>query len=528
MSVFLYDTTLRDGAQGEGIQFSVEDKLRIVQKLDQFGMPYIEGGWPGANPRDVEFFQRAKHLNLSTSRLAAFGSTCRPQSEAQQDSVLLQLIAAETPVVTIFGKTWGLHVSQVLKTTFEENLRMITSSVAFLKAQGREVFYDAEHFFDGYKADPQYALATLHAAQQGGADWLILCDTNGGTMPLELCAIIDSVRQACTQKLGIHAHNDSGLAVANSIMAVQHGITQVQGTVNGYGERCGNANLVSIIPNLELKLDYQTGVDLPQLSSLSRFVSEEANLIPVENQPYVGRSAFAHKAGMHVDGVLKNSHSFEHINPALVGNSRRILVSDLAGRGNLLSRIKRYSPNIEKNSPIVTTLLNKLKQLEHQGYQFEAAEGSLDLLIKQQLGIYQPSFAIEDFRLLIAHDKQDNMSSEVIVKINVNGETVHVVSNGSGPVNALDNALRKALEPFFPILKEMELADYKVRVIDGTTGTCALVKVLIETRYGEDTWGTVGVSENIMEASMQALVESMEYGLMTYAPCGNTDAAALN
>ncbi len=528
MSVFLYDTTLRDGAQGEGIQFSVEDKLRIVQKLDQFGMPYIEGGWPGANPRDVEFFQRAKHLNLSTSRLAAFGSTCRPQSEAQQDSVLLQLIAAETPVVTIFGKTWGLHVSQVLKTTFEENLRMITSSVAFLKAQGREVFYDAEHFFDGYKADPQYALATLHAAQQGGADWLILCDTNGGTMPLELCAIIDSVRQACTQKLGIHAHNDSGLAVANSIMAVQHGITQVQGTVNGYGERCGNANLVSIIPNLELKLDYQTGVDLPQLSSLSRFVSEEANLIPVENQPYVGRSAFAHKAGMHVDGVLKNSHSFEHINPALVGNSRRILVSDLAGRGNLLSRIKRYSPNIEKNSPIVTTLLNKLKQLEHQGYQFEAAEGSLDLLIKQQLGIYQPSFAIEDFRLLIAHDKQDNMSSEVIVKINVNGETVHVVSNGSGPVNALDNALRKALEPFFPILKAMELADYKVRVIDGTTGTCALVKVLIETRYGEDTWGTVGVSENIMEASMQALVESMEYGLMTYAPCGNTDAAALN
>ncbi|HWJ03121.1 MAG TPA: citramalate synthase [Verrucomicrobiae bacterium] len=517
MNVLLYDTTLRDGCQGEGVQFSVEDKLRIVNKLDQLGIAYIEGGWPGANPRDIEFFARAKSLQLTHSRLTAFGSTCRPGGSAENDPVLYQLLEAGTPVVTIFGKTWSLHVTHVLQTSLEENLRMIRESIAHLKSKGREVIYDAEHFFDGYKSNPDYALDTLKAALEGGADWLVLCDTNGGTMPLELAEIVNSVKASIPTPLGIHAHNDCGLAVANSLLAVQSGVAHVQGTFNGYGERCGNADLVTIIPNLQLKLGMKIIPDLSQLNSTARFISELANVIHNEHQPYVGKSAFAHKAGMHVDGVIKISKSFEHINPALVGNNRRILVSDQAGRGNILAKIKRYCPNIDKNSPVVTNLLTKLKQLEFQGYQFEAAEGSLELLIKKQLGLYQPSFELEDFRFLIAKDGQNNMASEAIVKIRVNNQTVHVVSNGAGPVNAVDKALRKALEPFFPILSEMELADYKVRVIDGTTGTGALVKVLIETRYHGDIWGTVGVSENIIEASILALAESLEYGLMRFA-----------
>lgn len=523
--VVIYDTTLRDGSQGEGVQFSVEDKLRIAQKLDSFGVHYIEGGWPGANPRDVEFFERAQTIKFCNAKLAAFGSTCRPQIAASQDKVLNQLLAAHTPVVTIFGKSWLLHVTHVLQTTATENLRMINESVAYLTSQGREVIYDAEHFFDGFKDDPEYALETLKAAAAGGASCVVLCDTNGGTMPEELCKIIDTVSQQISVPLGIHTHNDSGLAVANSVLAVQHGVTQVQGTFNGYGERCGNANLVSIIPNLQLKLGLDIVPDLTQLSSISRFISEMATLIPSENQPFVGKSAFAHKGGMHVDGVIKVSHSFEHINPAAVGNNRRILVSDQAGRGNILAKVKRYAPNIEKNSPVITALLNKLKHLEHKGYEFEAAEGSLDLLIKKHLGVYRPYFEIEDFRILIASDSHDSLSCEAILKVNVNDQLVHVVSNGSGPVNALDLALRKALEPFFPILREMQLDDYKVRVINGTTGTGALVKVLIETRYGGNTWGTVGVSDNIMEASLQALAESLEYALMTYAESSPAEAS---
>lgn len=518
MKVILYDTTLRDGSQGEGVQFSVEDKLRAAKRLDQIGIQYIEGGWPGANPRDVEFFQRARGLKLNKAKLTAFGSTCRPNQPAETDQVLNQLIAARTPAVAIFGKSWGLHVIRVLQTTLAENLRMIKESIAFLKSAGREVVYDAEHFFDGYKNDSEYAIETLKAAWEGGADWIVLCDTNGGTMPLELAEIVKRVKTLLPVPLGIHAHNDCGLAVANSVVAVQQGVTQVQGTFNGYGERCGNANLVTIIPNLQLKLGYKvfSPENLSKLASTSRFISEVANMIPDERQPYVGKSAFAHKAGMHADGVIKVSQSFEHINPSLVGNNRRILVSDQGGRGNVLTRVKRYSPNIDKNSPEVAGLLNKLKQLEYQGYQFEAAEGSLDLLIKKELGMYRPNFQLMDFRLLIARDSKDDLTSEAIVKINVSNELVHVVSNGSGPVNALDKALRKALEPFFPILREMELDDYKVRVIDGAAGTGALVKVLIETRYHGETWGTVGVSENIMEASIQALVDSLEYGLMTY------------
>lgn len=516
MQIFVYDTTLRDGAQSEGIQFSVEDKLRITKQLDSLGVHYIEGGWPGANPRDAEFFQRARNIKLTHARLAAFGSTCRPNLPAEKDQVLNQLITADTPVVCIFGKTWTLHVTQVLQTTLTENLRMIKDSVSFLKSKGREVIYDAEHFFDGYKADPDYALATLHAAAAGGADWLVLCDTNGGTMPLELATIVQKVSEVVPGKLGIHTHNDCGLAVANSLLAVQHGITQIQGTFNGYGERCGNANLVSIVPNLQLKLGYSviSEAKMSQLTETSHFVSELANMLPDQHQPYVGKSAFAHKAGMHVDGVLKISDSFEHINPELVGNNRRILVSDQAGRGNILDKVRRYAPDIEKSSPLVADLLTTLKELEYQGYQFEAAEGSLDLLITKQLGIYKPGFDVEDFRVLIARDAQDAISCEAIVKIKVNNQLVHVVSNGRGPVNAIDKALRKALEPFFPVLKEMELADYKVRVINGTKGTSALVKVLIETRYGDDTWGTLGVSENIIEASIKALTESLEYGLM--------------
>ncbi len=527
MQVILYDTTLRDGAQGEGVQFSVEDKLRAAKKLDQLGVHYIEGGWPGANPRDIEFFEQARSLKLTTAKLSAFGSTCRPNTPAEQDPVLNQLISAQTPVVTIFGKTWDLHVTHVLQTTLPENLRMIRESISFLKAKGREVIYDAEHFFDGFKTDPAYAISTLRAALDGGADCLVLCDTNGGTMPLELSAIISRVKELVPAPLGIHAHNDSGLAVANSVIAVQQGAAHVQGTFNGYGERCGNANLVSIIPNLQLKLGYKilAAESLAQISSTSRFISELANMIPDEKQPYVGRSAFAHKAGMHADGVIKVSQSFEHINPSLVGNNRRILVSDQAGRGNILARVKRYQPNIDKGSPVLSTLLNKLKQLEYQGYQFEAAEGSLDLLIKKHLGMFRPSFHLEDFRVLIARDSQDSMSCEAIVKIRVNDELVHVVSNGAGPVNALDQSLRKALEPFFPILQQMVLDDYKVRVIDGSSGTGALVKVLIETRYHGDTWGTVGVSENIIEASIQALVESLEYGLMTYETSAGQSSA---
>lgn len=518
MQVILYDTTLRDGSQGEGVQFTVDDKLKVAKRLDQLGVHYIEGGWPGANPRDVEFFQRARGLKLRKAKLTAFGSTCRPKQPADTDPVLNQLIAAQTPVVAIFGKSWGLHVTQVLQTNLPENLRMIKDSISFLKVNGREVVYDAEHFFDGYRNDAEYALATLRAAWEGGADWIVLCDTNGGTMPMELAQIVTHVKELSPVPIGIHAHNDCGLAVANSVVAVQQGAAQVQGTFNGYGERCGNANLVTIIPNLQLKLGYKvlSTDNLSKLASTSRFICEMANMVPNERQPYVGKSAFAHKAGMHADGVIKVSQSFEHINPTLVGNNRRILVSDQGGRGNVLARVKRYSPTSEKNSPEVTGLLNKLKDLEHKGYQFEAAEGSLDLLIKKELGIYRPNFDLMDFRLLIAKDAKDDLTSEAIVKILVNHELVHVVSNGSGPVNALDKALRKALEPFFPILKEMELDDYKVRVIDGSSGTGSLVKVLIDTRYHGETWGTVGVSENIMEASIQALVDSLEYGIMTY------------
>ncbi len=518
VKLFIYDTTLRDGAQGEGVQFSVEDKLRIALRLDKLGVHYIEGGWPGANPRDAEFFQRAKDLCLTSARLTAFGSTCKPGTPANRDPLLQQLVEADTPAVAIFGKTWPLHITEVLQTDLVENLRIISDSIAFLKSRNREVIYDAEHFFDGWKSNPEYAFATLQAAEAAGADWLVLCDTNGGTLPLEVADICRHVKQTITTPLGIHAHNDSGLAVANTLLAVQQGVSQVQGTFNGYGERCGNTNLVSIISNLQLKLGYSvlTPDNLAQLSQASCLISELANLTPDDKQPFVGRSAFAHKAGMHVDAVIKVSHSFEHINPESVGNSRRILVSDLAGRGNLIDRVRRYAPHIDKGSPVIATLLSKLKHLEFKGYQFEAAEGSLELLIRQHLGVYKPHFAVQDFRLLIARDSREEMSSEAIVKIEVNDQLVHVVSNGSGPVNALDKALRKALVPFFPILREMELSDYKVRVIDGTTGTGALVKVLIETRYHEAFWGTVGVSENIMGASMQALTESLEYGLMLY------------
>jgi 2-isopropylmalate synthase len=518
LKLVVYDTTLRDGAQGEGVQFSVTDKIRIAKKLDQLGVHYIEGGWPGANPRDVEFFQRAKELRLTNARLTAFGSTCKPGNTANQDPILAQLVAAGTPAVAIFGKTWPLHITAVLQTTLAENLRMIADSIRFLKACNKEVIYDAEHFFDGFKSDQEYSLSTLQAAWKAGADWIVLCDTNGGTLPHEITEICAKVKASIPVPLGIHAHNDAGLAVANSLLAVQQGVRQIQGTFNGYGERCGNANLVSIIPSLQLKLDYPvfSKESLALLSSTSCFISELANLTPDDKQPFVGKSAFAHKAGMHVDGVIKVSHSFEHINPESVGNNRRILVSDQAGRGNIIARVKRYSPNIEKNSSVITALLARLKHLEFNGYQFEAAEGSLELLIRQHLGGYTSHFELEDFRLLIARDSQEEMTSEAIVKIKVQDQLVHVVSNGLGPVNALDKALRKALEPFFPILKEMELADYKVRVIDGTTGTGALVKVLIETRYHGEVWGTVGVSENIMEASMQALTESLEYGLMQY------------
>jgi 2-isopropylmalate synthase len=514
--VELYDTTLRDGSQGEGVAFSVEDKLLIIEALDRLGIRYIEGGYPGSNPKDVEFFKQAKALELRNAEVVPFGSTHHPRNPASEDANLLALLDTGARTVTIFGKTWKLHATDVLFVTPEENIDLIENSVRFLVENGREVIYDAEHFFDGYFDDPDYALQTLKAAARGGARCVVLCDTNGGRLPLEIQEGVRAVTSEIDLPVGIHAHNDAGMGVANSVLAVQAGASHLQGTFNSYGERCGNANLSTIIPTLKLKvgIDCISDAQLQELTETSRLISELANLPHDERQPYVGKSAFAHKGGMHIDAVRKNRLTFEHIDPEWVGNAQRILVSDQAGRSAIIKKIEKQYPDYDKNSPEVLDLFRRLKEAEQQGYQYEAAEGSFELLTHKVFNGYQPFFDLLGFRVIIEKFTDHSMRSEATIKVmEPDGEVEHTAADGDGPVNALDKALRKALERFYPSLREVHLTDYKVRVLDTQAGTAAKVRVLIEASDGHDHWGTVGVSENIIQASWEALTDSLEYKL---------------
>lgn len=512
----LYDTTLRDGSQGEGISYSVADKLKIAEKLNELGLHFIEGGWPGANPKDMEFFKKAKKLKFKNSRLVAFGSTRRAHSKAAQDAILAGLLSADTKYITIFGKTWDLHVKDVFKCELSENLKMIGDSVSYLTSKGKTVFYDAEHFFDGYKDNPEYALKTLKVAEDAGAKRIILCDTNGGTITSQVFEIVEEVKKVIKTPLGIHTHNDCEMAVANSVAAVQAGCIQIHGTMNGYGERCGNANLASIIPTLKLKLgiDCVSDISLKELTEVSRFIAEISNMKPLDNQPYVGNSAFAHKAGVHVNAVLKNSRTYEHIDPLLIGNHRRLLISELSGKSTILKKAEEMSLGLGKDEEKGKKLLKLLQELENKGYHFEAAEASLELFMKRAMKRFKDFFELEDFRVIIEKRRGGKMTSEATIKLKVGKEVEHTASQGDGPVNALDSALRKALIAFYPKLKEMHLTDYKVRVLDEKEGTAARVRVLIQSEDTDDTWWTIGVSENVIEASWQALVDSVEYKLL--------------
>ncbi|RMH08103.1 MAG: citramalate synthase [Nitrospirae bacterium] len=513
----IYDTTLRDGAQAEDVSFSVEDKIRIVQKLDELGIHFIEGGWPGANPRDIEFFQVVKTIPLTHAKLVAFGSTRKAHHQADTDPNLQALLLADTHVITIFGKSWPLHVTEALGTSLTANLQLILDSVAYLRSRGKQVFYDAEHFFDGYKADPVYAMETLHSAVQGGAERIILCDTNGGTMPWEIQAIWERVRDECPVPLGIHAHNDADVAVANTLVAVQMGAKQIQGTINGIGERCGNVNLCSVLANLELKMHRRVvGPEkLRQLRNVSLFVSEIANLLPNKRQPYVGDAAFAHKGGVHIHAVQKNPMTYEHIQPECVGNRQRVLVSDNSGRSGVASKLEAFGITLPKDHPRLRELLTQLKERERDGYQFEGAEGSFELMVRKALGTHRPSFELLGLRVIVEkRHAAEAPITEATIMIKVGDLIEHTAAVGDGPVNALDNALRKALEKFYPELQEVRLHDYKVRVLAGNRGTGSKVRVLIESGDHKEKWGTVGVSENIMEASWQALADSIEYKLL--------------
>ncbi len=516
--VSIYDTTLRDGTQGEGISLSVEDKLKIAVKLDRIGIHYIEGGWPGSNPKDIEFFKRIKGYKMEQASIVAFGSTCKPGLKPEEDTSIQSILESDVKIATLFGKSWDFHVTHALKTTQEENIRIISESIRYLKSKGLQVFYDAEHFFDGYKSNPAYALETILTAQDAGAELICLCDTNGGSLPLEIMDIVSLVVKKVQVPVGIHTHNDGELAVANSLVAVQAGAVQVQGTINGYGERCGNANLCSVIPNMMYKLNYECipAEKLTGLTELSRYVSELANLNPNPHQPYVGNSAFAHKAGVHVSALLKNPETYEHIQPEKVGNVRRVLVSELSGISNMIYKVEELKLDIDFShiNPETKAILEKIKDLEHQGFQFEGAEGSFELLLRKGFNGYCEPFNLETLRVIIEKREDNDIYSEAIIKLRVGNEIVHTAAEGNGPVNALDNALRKALEGFYPEIREMKLADYKVRVLDGDLGTGALVRVLIETQGKQDSWGTVGVSSNIIEASWQAIVDSIAYGLL--------------
>jgi 2-isopropylmalate synthase len=511
-----YDCTLRDGVQGEGIVFSAEDKLLVAQKLDEMGFDYIEGGFPGAAKKDAEFFQMLGRSRFRNARIAAFSSTRKPGQNASDNAFLNGILVAQVPVATLFGKSSLLHVRKVLRTTPDENLRMIGDAGAFAKKHDLETVYDAEHFFDGYKLDAEYALRTLDAAADGGADVIVLCDTNGGCLPWEVADIVDAVRDRVSVPVGIHTHNDAGMAVANTLVAVEHGCEHVQGTINGYGERCGNVNLCSVLPGLELKMGRRTigKQRLRGLRKFSRYVSELANLSHPKNLPYVGDSAFAHKGGMHVDGVKKEPTSFEHVEPESVGNRRRLLVSELAGRSAVLDLAAKYRKKLEKDSPEVRELTDQLVDLESKGYQYEGAEGSFELLMRRAFGGRKELFHRCGFRIMTERREDGTMISEATIKVRLGDREVHTAAEGHGPVGAIDNALRKALAEFYPDIRDIVLTDYKVRVLDSSYGTGSDVRVLIESTDGENKWGTVGVSYNIIEASYQALLDAIEFGLI--------------
>jgi 2-isopropylmalate synthase len=513
--ISIFDTTLRDGTQGEGISLTAEDKIKIAQKLDSLGVEYIEGGNPGSNGKDIEFFNRAKELKFR-AKITAFGSTRRKGISAWQDSNLKRIVEAKVPAATLVGKSWDFHVHTALRTTLEENLDMVGESVAFLKQHGMEAIFDAEHFFDGYKHNPEYALAVLKRAHQAGADWIVLCDTNGGSLPGEVYDIVSAVVRELDAPIGIHTHNDCELAVANTLTAVQAGARQVQGTINGYGERCGNANLCSIIPNLQLKMNYSCVTDeqLAMLTGVARYVSEIANVNMPVNQPYVGTAAFAHKGGIHVSAIMKDSKTYEHIRPELVGNKQRVLVSELAGQSNLIVKAQEMNLNFNPENEQTRAIINKIKDLEHQGYQFEGADASLELLLREASGELQEMFTLESIKIMIEKNAGQQVVCEAIVKLNVGGQTVFTVAEGNGPVNAFDNALRKALVQFYPAIEHIHLTDYKVRVLNEKDATAAKVRVLIETTNFENTWNTVGVSSNVIEASWEALLDSIRYALI--------------
>ncbi len=513
--VLLYDTTLRDGTQREGISLSVDDKLKIAQKLDEMGVHYIEGGWPGSNPKDVEFFRRAASLPFENAKITAFGSTRRKNSRPEEDPNLKSLLEAETPTVTLVGKSWDLHVRDVLDTTMEENLNMIGESVAYCKQQDKEVIYDAEHFFDGYKADPEYALATIKTAAVNGADCVVLCDTNGGSLPWEVEDIVNEVaEQLPGTKLGIHAHDDTGCGVANSLAAVRAGATHVQGTINGYGERVANANLITIIPDLQLKMGLSSlsPENLQQLTELSRYVAEVANLTPDDHAPFVGASAFAHKGGIHVAAMLKNIESYQHIDPELVGNKQRSVVSELSGRGNIVDKARQFG--LDTESLDVRRVLDEIKLLEARGFTFEGAEASVELMLRRTHPAYVPPFELIDFMVMVQQRRSRGLNAEATVKVRVGPKLMHTVAEGNGPVNALDAALRKALINVYPQLSSVSLVDYKVRILDSENATAATTRVLIDTKSGSRRWSTVGASTNIIDASWLALVDSMEYALL--------------
>jgi 2-isopropylmalate synthase len=515
--VYIYDTTLRDGTQREGISLSADDKLKIAHRLDEFGVAYIEGGWPGSNPKDAEFFERARIANFKHAKLAAFGSTLKKDTLPEDDSNIQTLLAAGTPVITLVGKSWDLHVQEVLETTLNKNLGMIGESVAYFKAHGKEVVYDAEHFFDGYKANPDYALKTLHAASGNGADVLVLCDTNGGSLPWEIEEIFQLVAGQFNVAVGIHTHDDGGCGVANSLAAVRAGAVHVQGTINGYGERVGNANLCSIIPDIQLKMGKVCVPEssLAGLTGLSYYIAEVANLPHDKHFPYVGASAFAHKGGIHVAAMLKTEQSYQHIDPSLVGNQRRTLVSELSGRGNVVDKSHQFGLDVTGEQ--ARQVLAQIKSLESQGFTFESAEGSLSVMLQQLQPGYQPPFELVDFMVVVEHRQGRGMLAEATVKVRVGDEVVHTAAEGNGPVSALDAALRKALVDIYPALATVRLSDYKVRILDSESGTSAAVRVLIDTKNGTRQWSTVGASTNIIEASWRALADSMEYALLNGA-----------
>ncbi len=514
--IIIYDTTLRDGSQTEGVSYTVGDKVKITHKLDDLGVHYIEGGWPGSNPKDKEFFETMKTRKLKNARLAAFGSTRRANLKAEEDTNLRELIASHTPTVTIFGKSWDLHVTDVIRTTLDENLKMIKESVAFLKKNKREVFYDAEHFFDGYKNNRAYALKSILAAQAGGADCIILCDTNGGSLPEEVSRIVKEVKKKIKKPLGIHTHNDQGLGVANSLAAINNGCVQVQGTFNGMGERCGNADLCTIMGILHTKMKKRSIPDnkIKLLMDASYYISDISNYTLNNNQPFIGHSAFAHKGGVHIDAMLKNPLAYEHIEPELVGNHRRLLTSELAGKMPIVLKAQKMNIPLDKNSPEAKQIMKELQEMEYRGYQFEGADASFELFIKRRLKQYQPFFQLDGFKVFTERKPDGSVLAGATVRLKVGGHDEMATIEGHGPVEVLDHALRTALKKFYPAVADMHLFDYKVRVLDTQEGTSARVRVLIESQDQHDSWTTIGVHENVIEASWEALVDSIEYKLL--------------